>query len=96
MVDVVVVDVFCALPTDEGPAWAQGQSDAPLVSTGDARCRGASPDQGLDPEACPCEGLLLWRAGARRVADDGGGLAAWSLQDTREVIVQNCLGVLVR
>lgn len=96
MVDVVVVDVFCALPTDEGPAQAKVQSDALLVSTGDARSRGAGPDQGLDPEACPCEGLVLWRAGPRRVADDGGGLAARSLQDTREVIVQNRLGVLIR
>lgn len=71
MVDVVVVDVFGALPAHKGPTGAQGQGDGPLVRTG-----GPRPDQSLDPEASPNEGLVLRGAGARRVADDGGGLAA--------------------
>lgn len=65
MVDVVVVDVFCALPAYEGPAGAQGQSDGPLVRTRDTRTGGPRPYQGLDPKACSREGLVLWGAGAR-------------------------------
>lgn len=65
MVDVVVVDVFGALPAYEGPAGAQGQSDGPLVRTGDGGSGGPRPYQGLDSKAYPREGLVLWGAGAR-------------------------------
>lgn len=65
VVDVVVVDVFRALPAYEGPAGAQGQSDGPLVRTGDRGTGGPRPYQGLEPKACSCEGLVLWGAGAR-------------------------------
>ena len=34
MVNVVVVDVFQALPAYEGPVGAQSQSERPLVRTG--------------------------------------------------------------
>lgn len=65
VVDVVVVDVFCALPAHEGPAGAKGQRDAALVRTGDGGTGGPRPYKGLDAEACPREGLVLWGAGAR-------------------------------
>ena len=90
VVDVVVVDVFGALPAYEGPAGAHGQSDGPLVRTG-----GSGPHLSLDPEASPCDGPVLWGAGARRVADDSGRLAAGGPQDAGQVFVQNRLGVLV-
>ncbi len=65
MVDVEVVDVFCALSAYEGPAGAQGQSDGPLVRTRDRGTGGPRPYQGLNSKACPHEGLVLWGAGAR-------------------------------
>lgn len=65
VVDVVVVDVFRALPAYEGPVGAQGQSDGPLVRTRDRRTGGPRPYQGLDSKACPREGLVFWGAGAR-------------------------------
>lgn len=95
MVDVVVVDVLCALPAHEGPGGAQGQGDAPLVRSGDARTRRPRPDQRLETKAGTHEGLLLGGAGAGRAADDDRGLAPWGLQNPREVIVQDGLGVFV-
>lgn len=95
VVDVVVVNVLGALPAYEGPAGAQGQSERPLVRTGDGRGGRPWPHQGLDSEARPGEGPALRRAGARRVPDDGGGLTAGCLQDTGQVFIQDGLGVLV-
>ena len=65
MVDVVVVDVFCALPAYEGPVGAQGHSEGSLVRTRNRRTGGSCPHKGLDSKACPGEGPVLWRAGAR-------------------------------
>lgn len=65
MVDVVVVDVFRALPAYEGPAGAQGQSESPLVRTRDRRSGGPGPHQGLDSNAGPGERRVFWGAGAR-------------------------------
>lgn len=62
MVDVVVVDVFCALSAYEGPVRSQGQGDGPLVRTRNRGTGGRHPSQGLDPKACPHEGLVLWGA----------------------------------
>lgn len=95
MVDVVVVDVFCALPAYDGPAGA-GKSERPLVRTSDRRTERPGPHQGLDSKSWPSEGPVLWGAGARRVPDDSWGLAAGGLQYTREVFVQDGLGVLIR
>lgn len=96
MVDIVVVDVFCALPAYEGPVGAQGQSEGSLVRTRNRRTGRPCPHQGLDSKACPGEGPVLWGAGTRRVQDDSRGLAAGGLEDTREVFIQDGLGVLVR
>lgn len=91
VVDVVVVDVFGALPAYEGPAGAHGQSDGPLVRTG-----GSGPHLSLDPKEGPRDGPVLWGPGARRVAGDSRRLAAGGLQDAGQVFVQNGLGVLIR
>lgn len=88
MVDVVVMDVFRALPAYK--------CVRPLIRTSDRRAGRPSPHQGLHSESWPSVGAVLWGAGARRVPDNSGGLAAGGLQYTREVFIQDGLWVLIR
>lgn len=69
MVDVVVVDVLCALPAYECPGGA-GESERSLVGTSDRGTGRPTPHRGLDSKSWPSEGPALRGAGARRVADD--------------------------
>lgn len=71
MVDVVVMDVFCALPAYECPGGA-GESERPLIRTSDGGTGRPTPHHGLDSNSWPSEGPVLWGAGARRVPDDSG------------------------
>lgn len=64
MVDVVMVDMFRALSSYQGSAWAQGQRERSLVRTGDRRTGGPCPYHGLDSEPSPGKRPVLWRAGA--------------------------------
>lgn len=96
MVDVVVVDVFRALPAYEGSVGTQGQSELPLVGTGYRRTGGPCSRQALDAEPSTGERPVFWRTGSRGMPDHGRGLAPGGLQDTRKVFVQDGLGVLVR
>lgn len=96
MVDIVMVDVFCALSAHKGPTGAHWHSDGPLIRTGDTRTGGPRPYQSLKPKARPRKRLLLWGSGARRATDYSRGLAARRLQDTRKVIVQDRLGIFIR
>lgn len=96
MVDVVVVDVFRALPAYEGSVGTQGQGNRPLVGTGCRRTGGPGSHQALDAEASARERPVFWRAGSRGMPDHGRGLAPGGLQDAGKVFVQDGLGVLVR
>lgn len=87
MVNVVMVDVFGALPAYEGPVGAQGDRERLLLRAADRRTGRPGPHQSLHPKTGPSEGPLLWGGGARRVPNDGGGLAARGLQDTRKVFI---------
>lgn len=96
MVNVVVVDVLCALPAHEGVVGAQGQSEGPLVWTGDRGNGCPGPPQGLDSKARAGKQLVLWRARARGVPEHSGRLATGGLQDPGKVLIQDGLRILVR
>lgn len=93
--DVVVVDVLGALPAHQGPVGAQGQSKSALVRTRGGGTRRPGSRGGFAGKTRTGVRPILRGAGARGALDHSGRLAAGGLEDPREVLVQNGLGILV-